>query len=110
MEAARQLSIFATGGDIEGVRQAIADGVDVSFKDDSGSTPLHEAATRPDAEMVRMLLAAGADAASKDNRGSTPLHSAWIMSVEVVKMLLDLGPTRRRKTKATRPRCGVFRT
>ena len=64
----------AEAGNIEAVKQAIADGADVNAKrSDGGWTPLHFVATK---EIAELLIAAGADVNAKDDRGDTPLNWA----------------------------------
>ena len=68
-EAAKQ-------GDIEAVKQFIANGADVNAKDEWLGTPLHQAAREDHMEIVELLIAKGADVNVKDGSGDTPLHYA----------------------------------
>ena len=80
-EADRALLEAARDGNIEAVRQHLAAGADVNAKNQNGSTPLHEAATK---DVAELLIAEGADVNAKDD-GWTPLHSAaWEGHKEVV--------------------------
>jgi len=67
-------------GNIEAVKQHIADGADVNEKDDSEWTPLHNAAEKGHKEIVVQLIDAGADVNAQDvlgsNKGNTPLNAA----------------------------------
>ncbi|MEU2674967.1 hypothetical protein ABZ622_40365 [Streptomyces sp. NPDC007164] len=65
------------------IRSLIADGADVSVRNERGATPLHQAveATRddgplPSLEVIRALLECGADTAAVDGLGRTPLGLA----------------------------------
>ncbi|MFI2720765.1 ankyrin repeat domain-containing protein [Streptomyces collinus] len=66
------------------VRSLIADGADVSARDERGATPLHRAletpydgnSPRPSLEVVRALLECGADVHAVDNDGATPAGRA----------------------------------
>ena len=66
----------AMSGNIEAVKQHLAEGVDVNAKDGVGRTPLHEAATYGDEEVAALLIAKSADVNAKDNAGTTPLDYA----------------------------------
>ena len=66
----------AKAGNIEAVKQAIADGADVNAKDFAGATPLHRAAQEGHNEIAELLIAKGADVNAKDDRGDTPLNWA----------------------------------
>ena len=64
-------------GDIEVVKQYLADGMDVNTVGDYGMTPLHSAAASNQKEIVELLISKGADVNAKDNgNGTTPLDLA----------------------------------
>ena len=84
-EAARQ-------GNIEAVKQYLADGVDVNAKDDWGKTPLHSTAEMRRKEIAELLIANGADVNAKDSWGITPLHYATANDQkETVELLIAEG-------------------
>ena len=56
------------GGNIEVVKQAIADGADVNAKTEDGWTPLHFATSVGYEEITELLIAKGADVNARDNR------------------------------------------
>jgi len=62
-------------GNIEAVKQAIADGADVNAKMD-GWTPLHYATGMGLKEIAELLITAGADVNAKNEWGGTPLDEA----------------------------------
>ena len=62
-------------GNIEAVKQFLADGADVNVKDKDGGTPLSYAAFEGHKEIVELLIAKGADLSAK-SWGETPLDSA----------------------------------
>jgi len=66
----------AQDGNIEAVKQAIADGADVNAKNTSGMTPLHRAGWYGHNEIVELLIAKGADVNAKAENGDTPLDHA----------------------------------
>ncbi len=78
-------------GNIEAVKQFLADGADVNAKDDAygGLTPLYVVATK---EIAELLIAEGADVNPKDDCESTPLHSASTLGhKEVAELLIAKG-------------------
>ena len=62
-------------GNIEAVKQHLADGADVNGKDDSygGGTPLHMATIQDRKEVAELLIAKGSDVNAMDNDDQTPL-------------------------------------
>ena len=66
----------AEGGNIEAVKQAIADGADVNGTGRWGSTPLHHTALGGHTEIVELLIAKGADVNAKGDGVKTPLDIA----------------------------------
>ena len=78
-------------GNIEAVKQFLADGADVNAKDDAygGLTPLCVAATK---EIAELLIAKGADVNAKSDDGWTSLHDATsIGHNEIVELLITKG-------------------
>ena len=67
----------AIDGNIEAVKQAIADAADVKAKP-GGITPLHWAAWRGRKEIVELLIANGADVNAKEIGGDTPLDDVLL--------------------------------
>ena len=90
-EAERALSEAAAVGNIEAVKQAIADGADVNAKN-YGLTPLHIAAQTGHKEVSELLIIKGADVNAKDRDDGSPLHHAAFWGrKEVVELLIDKG-------------------
>ena len=77
-ESAPDISIHeaAAEGNIEVVKQHLADGTDVNAKNEWGGTPLHYAALGGRKEVAELLIAKGADVNAKRSDGSTPLDRA----------------------------------
>ncbi|MFE7113610.1 ankyrin repeat domain-containing protein [Streptomyces sp. NPDC057575] len=92
------------------VRSLIADGADVSARDERGATPLHQAMEAtgddgllPSLEVIRALLECGADVHATDSEGVTP--AGWVVArsgseaearrvrraVEVLALLVEHG-------------------
>ena len=91
---APDLSILdaAEKGNIEAVKQHLADGADVNAKD-RGWTPLLKAAWHGHKEIAELLIAEGADVNAKGWKGLTPLHDAASNKShkETVELLLAKG-------------------
>ena len=70
------IHVAAESGNIEAVKQAIADGADVNARSEFGYTPLHFAAQNSRREIAELLIANGADVNAKNESGNTPLDKA----------------------------------
>jgi len=82
---ADSLHVAAAVGNIEAVKQHLADGADVNAKDANGEIPLHIAATK---EIAELLIANSANISAKDHLGWTPLHGASSKGLKTVVELL----------------------
>lgn len=79
-------------GNLDTVRKAVEQGVDVDSQDQSGRTPLMMAAFNGHYELVQYLLENGADPNTVDRQGRTPLIFATSGPyAETVRLLLDNG-------------------
>jgi ankyrin repeat protein len=91
-------------GNIDAVKQHLADGADVNAKDDDfGWTALHIAAMEATAieststideqlEIAELLISRGAEVNAKDNSGRTPLHeAARHFAKEIAALLIAKG-------------------
>ena len=66
----------------------------MNARDESGWTPLHEAAAHnPNPAVIDVLVRLGADVNAKDEDGWTPLHMAAVLNEHpaVIDALLDAG-------------------
>ena len=86
----------AKNGDIEAVKQHLADGADVNAKTADGTTPLHNAAVYGRNEIAELLIANGANMnaiiVSGRNQGKTPLNLAiWRKKNEAADLLRQHG-------------------
>ena len=82
-------------GNIEAVKQAIADGADVDSKNVEGRTPLCRAVQYGKKDVIKLLIEEGADVNARMNFGDTALDYANVsgglgMSYEVRKEVVDL--------------------
>ena len=69
-----------TDGNVEAVKQRLADGADVNVKNEArGLTPLHFATQNGQKEIVELLIADGADVNAKMNNGMTPLDCSALI-------------------------------
>ena len=77
---APDISIYeaAEKGNIEAVKQHLAAGVDVNWKNIASLTPLHYAAHNGHKEIAELLIANGANVNAKMDNGFTSLHWAAI--------------------------------
>ena len=106
----------ARTGNIEAVKQHLADGGDVNVKDKerwidfrsgfrlrrNGETPLHDAAYGGHKEVAELLISKGADVNAKNNDGVTPLHDAARKSrKEVAELLIAKGAEVNAKSDTT---------
>jgi ankyrin repeat protein len=90
----------AWGGDLEEVKQLIAEGADVNYRDAANETPLHGAAAWGRAEVVRFLIESGAHVNMPGTTQLTPLHwAAGWGNLETVKVLLLSGADVRAKNE-----------
>jgi uncharacterized protein len=83
----------ARSGEIDAVKQGLAEGIPVNGRDSLDQTALLAAISSNSLPEVQLLLAHGADVEIADNAGWTPLHYAtWFGSNSLVlKELLDHG-------------------
>lgn len=89
------------GRDVEKILAANPAARDVRTQ--TGSTPLHLAATNPDPGALKALIAAGADPNARDQDGMTPLHmAAYTQNAKQAELLLHAGADPYAKTNAGR--------
>ena len=88
----QRLRDLAAANDLNGLRQAVAEGADVNAQNESGESALFLAAWLGRLEFVNQLLEFGADVNLKDDCGRVPLFDVCRAgSVEMVQILLDAG-------------------
>ncbi len=81
-----------SSGHEEIVELLVAKGADLNTKDNSGKTPLHEAASSGNQEIVELFVVKGADIQARDSDNRTPLHeAAYNGNQEIVKLFVVKG-------------------
>ena len=95
-------------------------GAEVNAKNADGSTALHTAAWQQDDEAARLLVAGGGNVNAVDGLGRTPLHRAaefretWHqgpdVSIEFVRMLVELGAEVSARDRDGKTACDLART
>jgi ankyrin repeat protein len=88
------LHLAAVVGDLDKVRQLVAEGFDINAFDEFGKTALHYAVDEEHLEVARLLIRSGADvnARSEQMIGDTPLAAAaGTCSLEMAKLLVEAG-------------------
>ena len=97
---AKSVSIHETAeaGNIEAVKQQIANGADVNAKDKYGRTTLHAAAVGGSKEVVELLIAKGADVNAKYEECATSLD--WAKNQETADLLRKHGGKTWKELKA----------
>ena len=91
-KADRALLDAAEKGNIEAVKQAIADGADVDTLDKRGRAPIQNALHSNNIEAVKLLIDNGANLNTKAPNSWTPLYEAVLMGrMETVKLLIENG-------------------
>jgi len=83
----------AKGGNIEAIKQYLAEGGDVDVKNGDGRTLLHYAAETGQIEIIKLLINIGADMNVKDTDwGHTPLHYAVLKAHKnTAELLIEEG-------------------
>ncbi|EPS58776.1 hypothetical protein M569_16037, partial [Genlisea aurea] len=87
-----KLMYLVNEGDLEGIKELIAAGTDVNFRDIDHRTALHVAACQGYEDVALLLLENGAEVDIEDRWGSTPLADAiHYKSHKVIKLLEKWG-------------------
>ncbi|KAL2491036.1 Ankyrin repeat-containing 2B [Abeliophyllum distichum] len=82
----------ASVGDVEGLKNALADGADKDEEDSEGRTALHFACGYGEVKCAQVLLEAGAKVDALDKNKNTPLHyAAGYGRMDCVELLLKNG-------------------
>ena len=86
------LMIAAVGNARDAAAELIAQGADVSAREDNGGTALHYAARNNSLDVAKLLIERGADVSAKEDDDWTALHvTAWDNSLDVAKLLIERG-------------------
>ena len=88
-------------GDIEAVKQFLADGADVNVKNGKGVLLLYNSGWEDRKEIAELLVAGGADVNAKDRYSQTPLDSAISLKhAEITDLLRKHGGKTSKELKA----------
>jgi len=87
----KKLRESVTSGNVDQVRQLLADGMSVDHVDDDGMTPLQHAAYKGNVELCEVLLAHGADVnySAHENGYTALMFAALSGKKDVVRVLLE---------------------
>jgi len=87
----KKLLESVNSGNMDQVRQVLADGVNVDYVDEDGMTPLQHAAYKGNRELCEMLLAHGADVnySAHENGYTALMFAALSGKKDVVRVLLE---------------------
>lgn len=86
------INLAAFFGELETVKNLIAQGTDLNAKDVCGYCPLLCATCGNHRQVIDFLIARGADVNAKDNRGFAPLHHASADGhMDIVELLISKG-------------------
>lgn len=86
------VSVRPTGAEMKAlVKLLLSRGANPKVADDSGNTPLMEAAEKCDGEVVKMLVAGGADMYAKNSMGFTAFELGLVFASDGASALIDAG-------------------
>ncbi|KAJ3443517.1 mitogen-activated protein kinase kinase kinase 20-related [Anaeramoeba flamelloides] len=79
-------------GDVGKVKQLISEGLDVNYKNEYFTTPLHLSCRESQFGITKLLIENGCEIDPRDENGTTPLHSACeCRSFEIADLLVSKG-------------------
>jgi ankyrin repeat protein len=86
------LRVHAYKGEVEPIKELLAQGVNVNARDEQGGTALMLAAMANKVEVVKLLLEHGADVNAQSDGGNTALiAAAGKGNLEILQLLVDAG-------------------
>jgi ankyrin repeat protein/spore coat protein CotH len=88
----KDIWLAARTGNMEAVKQHLANGVDANTRNNQGSTLLSWATVLGQTRIAELLIQKGADVNARNGDGSTPLHGAVLFGeTETVRLLIQKG-------------------
>jgi len=86
------LMVLAYRGEVDGMKDLLAKGVDVNARDERGGTAIMQAAVAGKSDAVKLLIENGADINAQSDGGNTALiAAAGTGKREILQILLDAG-------------------
>ena len=84
---------FFEAAEVSEVMRCLEAGADLEARNDSGFTPLHQAAFICNTEAIEALMQAGADLEARKEEGETRLHTASVVAWIGAEMEFPLSPS-----------------
>ena len=99
----RWVSVAIYKGSLDAIKWMIGKGVDLRYREDDGSTPIHDCieSSRPEKHVIlEMLIKAGADLNAHGMSDWTPLHLAAMRDEhKALRILLEAGADPEERTR-----------
>ncbi|CAO3591096.1 unnamed protein product [Absidia cylindrospora] len=87
-----KLFTFTSSGHLDKIKELVAQGANVNFKDHAGWVPLHEAALKGQCDIASYFIDCGADVNVRGYGDDTPLHDACSSGhADIVQLLINSG-------------------
>lgn len=91
-QASEDIWAAAYNGDLQGIKDALAQGAEINSKSDVGKTPLMHAALSGEMGAIKLLIDSGSDLNARSREGDTAMmHACFRNHADAVKLLIDAG-------------------
>ncbi|MCW7491441.1 ankyrin repeat domain-containing protein [Leptospira sp. 2 VSF19] len=99
MSREHRLFLAVEKGNLELVKELLAEGISINAKDSLGNSPLIKAADEEDLDMAKFLIEKGANVNLRNTTGETALYRAvYRGNLDLVKLLVKAGAETKVKT------------